>query len=297
MDLINAEVADNYEIRGILNALIDKLCCTNNAQVVSTEECPLNADSEDKLSGSKLEQIMTEKTGTIVLEPVCCNKNEDNISCHSDDSSSFHESISKNQNEDDVADVRSEIEYVNEKSVLTIVSVSKNPFDDSDDASPNSPNTTGNPFDETTITSNLPVVIKAKTKSFIIRSQPPQANAIPCNVGQQRYKTTTASTGPGSKFVGDTNATSYPKTLFAARPGKVEISPPPSSTSSSLRSSISYRPSVSVAASSPPRRISSIAFVAPKESIPEISPTVLTYEFYCFLVVPSLLYPFSKMLT
>ena len=279
--MISVDVADNCEIRDILNALIDTLCCTNNAAAISIgkSECTL---CEENLSGSELEQITPEKnteesSGIIVLET---DKNEDNISCHSDEMR--NEPISKNQNkEDDVVDARSELDHLKEKSFLDIVS--KNPFGDGDDASSHSPSAlcpTGNPFDDTSISPNPPIAIKAK--SFIIRSQPPQANAIPNNVGQQRYKPTTASTSTGSKSAGsksakNIDAPSYPKTLFAARPDKVGIPSLSSSSSSSSpsMSSSSHRPSVSVAASSPLRR-TSIAFVAPAECIPEVSPTVLT---------------------
>lgn len=280
--MISVDVADNCEIRDILNALIDTLCCTNNAaaqaaiSIEMSSECTLY---EENLSGSELEQNTPgknteESSGIVVLET---DKNEDNISCHSNEMS--NEPISKNQNkDDDVVDARSELDHLKEKTFLDIVS--KNPFDGGDDASSHSPSalcTIGNPFDNTSNSPNPPIAIKAKAKSFIIRSQPPQANGIPNNVGQQRYKPTTASTSTGSKSAKIIDAPSYPKTLFAARPGKVEIPSLSSSSSSSSPSmnSSSHRPSVSVAASSPLRR-SSIAFVAPAESIPEVSPTVLT---------------------
>jgi hypothetical protein len=120
------------------------------------------------------------------------------------------------------------------------------------------------------------VAMKVKTKSFIIRSQPPSANAISHTISQQRYNAGVTNASQGPKSLPVAAAPSYPKSLFAARSNQNEF--PPSSSSSSSSSSMGSsvrRSSVSVAVSTPPSR-TPLAFVAPRESTKDFSPAMLT---------------------
>ena len=273
--MINADVADICEIRDILNALIDELCCMENMHVEKSNECPFSEECISESESTPISPVKIEDNSMLVSEAGNCTKTEYSSPYHA----SSIEPILKDRNETDALNEvkdgendnynengRGEEESLNSSET----NISKNPFDDKEVVC-----ATRNPFGEPNKTTISPVVMKAQSKSFIIRSQPPSANAISHTISQQRYNTGVTNASQGPKSLPVAAAPSYPKSLFAARSNQNEIPPSSSSSSSSSMGSSVRRSSVSVAVSTPPSR-TPLAFVAPRESTKDFSPAMLT---------------------
>ena len=249
--------------------------------VEKSNECPF---SEECISESEIMQstpispVKIEDNSMLVSEAGNCTKTEDSSPYHA----SSIEPILKDRNETDALnEVKDEVKdgendnynengRGEEESLNSSeTNISKNPFDDKEVVC-----ATRNPFGEPNKTTISPVVMKAQSKSFIIRSQPPSANAISHTISQQRYNTGVTNASQGPKSLPVAAAPSYPKSLFAARSNQNEFPPSSSSSSSSMGSSV-RRSSVSVAVSMPPSR-TPLAFVAPRESTKDFSPAMLT---------------------
>jgi hypothetical protein len=252
--------------------------------VEKSYECPLPEESifeSEIIPSTPNSPVKIEDNSMLDPESDNCSKIEDSGPFRS----SSTEQVLKDRNETDALNVAkhrgndynngNESVGIEEKSLKSSETISKNPFDDKGDEVC----ATGNPFDGPNKTNISPVAMKIRSKSFIIRSQPPSGNAISHTISQQRNNMNTGltSTSHGPKSLPVAAAPSYPKSLFAARSNQNEI-PPSSSTASSSASSMGSsvrRPSVSVAVSMPPSR-TPLGFVAPRESIKDFSPDMLT---------------------